>query len=88
MLERCYSKKYKEENKAYYGIATVCDEWKCFQRPNKSGLPNGVEKVSNEKYSATYNGKSLGKFNSVKEAEMVHYIAMKEAIKQVAEEYK
>ena len=51
-------------------------------------MPNGVEKVSNEKYSATYNGKSLGKFNSVKEAEMVHYIAMKEAIKQVAEEYK
>lgn len=137
MLERCYSEKYKEDNKAYYGIATVCDEWKCFQkfaewynnnkyevdgrlhldkdilfpenkiyspetcllvpqrinmlfmtRPNKSGLPNGVGKVSNEKYSATYNGKSLGKFNSVEEAEIAHHTAKKEAIKQVAEEYK
>lgn len=137
MLERCYSEKYKEDNKAYYGITTVCEEWKCFQkfaewysnnkyevdgrlhldkdilypnnkiyapdkcllvpqrinmlfmtRPNKNGLPNGVGKVSNGKYSAAYNGKHLGIFNSIAEAEIAHYNSQKNAIRQVAEEYK
>ena len=137
MLERCYSEKYKEDNKSYYGIATVCDEWKCFQkfaewynnnkyevdgrlhldkdilypenkiyspqtcllvpqrinmlfmtRPNKSGLPNGVRKESKGTFSAVYNGKNLGKFDSIKDAETAHYKAKLEAIKQVAEEYK
>ncbi len=137
MLERCYSEKYKEDNNVYYGIVTVCEEWKCFKKfavwynnnkyevdgrlhldkdilfpgnkiyasdkcllvpqrinmlfmtkPSKNGLPNGVEKVRNGKYLATYNGKRLGKFNSVKEAERAHYTAKKETIKKVAEEYK
>lgn len=137
MLERCYSEKYKEENKAYYGITTVCDEWKCFQKfaewyninkydvdgrlhldkdilfpenkiyspetcllvpqrinmlfmskPNKNGLPNGVRKESKGKYLAVYNGKNLGKFDSIEDAKKAHYIAKLEAIKQVAEEYK
>jgi len=136
MLERCYSEKYKEDNKAYYGIATVCDEWKCFQRfakwyndnkyevdgrlhldkdilfrgnkiyspdtcllvpqrinmlfvtrPNRNGLPNGVWIEKSGKYSASYNGKKLGRFNSIQDAEEAHYKAKKEAIKKVAKEY-
>ncbi len=136
MLERCYSEKYKEDNKAYYGIATVCEEWKCFQkfaewyndnkyevdgrlhldkdillrgnkiyspdtcllvpqrinmlfvtRPNKNGLPNGVWIEESGKYSASYNGKKLGRFNSIQDAEEAHYEAKKEAIKKVAKEY-
>lgn len=137
MLERCYSEKYKEENKAYYGIATVCDEWKCFQKfaewynsnkydvdgrlhldkdilfpgnkiyapdkcllvpqrinmlfmtkPSKNGLPNCVRKESNGKYSVSYNKRNLGKFDSIEDAERAHYKAKKEAIYEVAEEYK
>ena len=39
-------------------------------------------------FSAVYNGKNLGKFDSIKDAETAHYKAKLEAIKQVAEEYK
>ena len=57
-------------------------------RPNKSGLPNGVRKESKGTFSAVYNGKNLGKFDSIKDAETAHYKAKLEVIKQVAEEYK
>lgn len=57
-------------------------------KSNKSGLPNGVRKESKGKYLAVYNGKNLGKFDSIEDAGKAHYIAKLEAIKQVAEEYK
>lgn len=31
MLERCYHEKSSWQYPAYYGICTVCEEWKCFQ---------------------------------------------------------
>ena len=31
MLKRCYRTKYKDMYPAYYKIATVCDEWHCYQ---------------------------------------------------------
>lgn len=31
MLERCYHAKSAHQYPAYYGICTVCEEWKCFQ---------------------------------------------------------
>lgn len=31
MIVRCYSEHDKNKYPAYYGIATVCDEWHCFQ---------------------------------------------------------
>ncbi len=31
MIERCYHEKSSWQYPAYYGICTVCDEWKCFQ---------------------------------------------------------
>lgn len=31
MLKRCYRTKYKDMYPAYYNIATVCDEWHCYQ---------------------------------------------------------
>lgn len=31
MIQRCYSEKWKDRHKAYYGICTVCDEWLNYQ---------------------------------------------------------
>jgi hypothetical protein len=31
MLERCYYERLKDRYSAYYNIATVCEEWLCFQ---------------------------------------------------------
>jgi hypothetical protein len=32
MIARCYAENKKEEYPSYYGISTVCEEWKCYQR--------------------------------------------------------
>lgn len=32
MIARCYAEKQKEKCPTYFNIATVCEEWKCFQR--------------------------------------------------------
>lgn len=32
MLRRCYSEKIKDKQLAYFGIVTVCDKWKVYQR--------------------------------------------------------
>lgn len=31
LLERCYDESQKHKHPAYYGIATVCDDWLCYQ---------------------------------------------------------
>lgn len=31
MIARCYAEKQKEKCPTYYNIATVCEEWKCYQ---------------------------------------------------------
>lgn len=58
------------------------------KKPNKYGLPNGVKKISNEKYESRYNGKYLGIFNSVEEAVMQHDIEKQNAVIKIANEYK
>lgn len=135
MLERCYHEKSSWQYPAYYGICTVCDEWKCFQtfaewykereydidgrlhldkdilfdgnkeyspdkcllvpqkinmlfmdyRPNKDGLPHGIGKAANGRYSSAYRGKSLGVFNTLEKAIAVHDIARLDYINEVTE---
>lgn len=42
MLRRCYSEKIKDKQLSYFGIVTVCDEWKVYQ--------NFAEWYSSNKY--------------------------------------
>ena len=58
------------------------------QKPNKYGLPNGIKPTCGGEYEARYNHKYLGLYVSIKEAEVAHEKAKREAIKEVAEEYK
>ena len=44
--------------------------------------------MANGRYSARYNGKQIGKYNSLEEATAVHEEAKHKAIREVAEEYK
>ena len=57
-------------------------------KPNKYGLPNGIAPMANGRYSASYNGKQIGKYNSLEEATIAHDKEKKKAIIKVAEEYK
>ena len=58
-------------------------------KPNKYGLPTGVALTANGKrYRAKYNGKELGTFDTVEEAESAHTEAKRKHIREVAEEYK
>lgn len=43
MLNRCYNKNEAKNRPAYYGIATVCEEWQCFQNFAKWYFDNYYE---------------------------------------------
>lgn len=58
------------------------------KKPNKYGLPNGIKPSTKGRYEAKYNGKYLGIFNTLEEAELAHENEKRKAIKNVAEEYK
>ena len=57
-------------------------------KPNKYGLPNGIKPSTKGRFEAKYNGKYLGIYNTVEEAELAHENEKRKAIKEVAEEYK
>ena len=54
-------------------------------RPNKDGLPHGIGKAANGRYSSAYRGKSLGVFNTLEKAIAVHDIARLDYINEVTE---
>lgn len=56
-------------------------------KPNNRGLPNGIYKDGN-RYHARYNEKELGGYETIDAAYTVYAKAKKDAIVQVAEEYK
>lgn len=56
-------------------------------KSNDKGLPNGVRRYAN-KYCAKYNSKELGSFNTVEEAYKAYTDKKKEAIIELANEYK
>lgn len=57
-------------------------------KSNRYNLPTGIKPDNNGKYEARYNGKLLGVFDTIKDAELAHENAKRNAIKKVAEEYK
>ena len=57
-------------------------------KKNNLGLPVGIRKTKNGKFSVGYNTDSLGTFNSLDEAFYVYKCAKEKAIKQRALEYK
>lgn len=57
-------------------------------RSDKSNLPTGVKCVSTDKYSAYYNGKYLGTFDTIELAAVAHDVEKKKKIIEVANEYK
>ena len=136
MLERCYHEKSSWQYPAYYGICTVCEEWKCFQtfadwykereydvnerlhldkdikypgntvyspqtcilvpqrinmmfvnKSNNRGLPNGITKGT-KGYYVKYNHEKLGVYPTIEEAYHVQTQKKKEAIIQIANEYR
>lgn len=58
------------------------------QKPNKYNLPNGLLPIANGRYSARYNGRHIGNFDTLEEATEAHEREKRKAIKLVAEEYK
>ena len=57
-------------------------------KPNKYGLPTGIKPSTKGRFEAKYNGKYLGIYNTVEEAELAHENEKRKAIKEVAEEYR
>lgn len=57
-------------------------------KPNKRGLPNGICMNSGGRYSAKYNQKNLGSYDTVEEAYAVYAKEKEKVIKEVADEYK
>lgn len=57
-------------------------------KPNDRGLPNGIYKTKFGKYKAEYNTNKLGIYDSVEEAYTTYAKAKKDAIIQIANEYK
>lgn len=57
--------------------------------PNKHGLPNGIRRTATtNRYSATYNTKSLGVYETLEEAYKVYSKKKEEVIQEIANEYK
>ena len=52
------------------------------------GLPSGNKLVDSGRYSATWTGKNLGTYTTLKEAYNVHSKAKVEAIRKTANDYK
>ena len=57
-------------------------------KPNSYGLPNGIRKTSTDKYTAEYNNKYLGTFNTLEKAYSIYAEEKEKVIKQIADEYK
>lgn len=57
-------------------------------KPNKHGLPNGIRPTDSGRYYTKYNNKTLGTFDTLEEAAIAHDKAKKEAVIEVANEYK
>ena len=57
-------------------------------RPNSDGLPEGIRRKSNGKYTASYQGRLLGTFETIEEAIQVYTIKKKKVIIDVANKYK
>ena len=57
-------------------------------KPNKYGLPNGIQPTDSGKYYSKYNGKTIGTFDTVEEAAIAHDKEKKKAVIEVANEYK
>ena len=57
-------------------------------RPNKYGLPEGIRMTDKGKYTSSYEGRSLGMYETLSEAILIHNIERKKAIQKVANEYK
>ncbi len=56
-------------------------------KPNKRGLPNGIRECKNG-YSAKYNNKELGTYETVEEAFIIYALEKEKTIKRIANEYK
>ena len=57
-------------------------------KPNKYGLPNGIQPTDSGKYYSKYNGKTIGTFDTVEEAAIAHDKEKKKAVIEIANEYK
>lgn len=56
--------------------------------PNSYGLPNGIRPTSSNRYSAMYNGKSLGVYDTLEDAYSIYSHEKEKVIQQIANEYK
>lgn len=56
-------------------------------KPNDTGLPNGISKTESNKFNSSYCGKSLGTFSTLEEAYSVYAQNKENAIKRIADEY-
>ena len=57
-------------------------------KSNKSNLPCGIRKTNTGRYSAMYNTKSLGVYNSIEEAMSLYNAEKQIHIRNVADEYR
>ena len=57
-------------------------------KPNDRGLPNGIRFTNSGRYSAKYNGKDIGTYDTLEEAYANYAKAKEKKIKEVADEYK
>lgn len=57
-------------------------------KPNDRGLPNGIRKTDNGKYSAKYGGKDIGTYSTLEEAYAEYAKVKEKRIREVADEYK
>lgn len=58
------------------------------KKPNKYGLPNGIEPLKNGKYSASYRGKRIGNYETLELAVIAHDKEKQKALIELANEYK
>ena len=57
-------------------------------KPNKRGLPNGIDIAKSGNYEASYCGKHLGTYHTLEEAYTSYSNAKEKRIKEMADEYK
>lgn len=57
-------------------------------KPNKRGLPNGIDKTKSDKYSVVYSGERLGIYDTLDEAYVIYAEFKRKAILKVANEYR
>lgn len=57
-------------------------------KANSTGLPSGIRRTNNDKYTTICNGKHLGTFSTIEEAYSVYASVKERHIKDVADEFK